>query len=322
MIIIVKSKKMTVYKDAVKHLSPTIYILWLLLLFLTGYFLKSPSLAAESVKSALEVCAMGLIPSLFPFIVLTGMIISSGLSDKISHILGKPVAYLFGVDKDCACAVILGCLCGFPIGAVCTRELFASGKIEKSTAERLISFTNNASPAFCIGTVGLALFSDIGYGIRLYFCQLAAALLIGTVQRKPYKQSTHTPSSRSTQPLSDMLSVAVSEAGLTILKICSFAVFFAVVGDALAAVCSRFFGELAAALSAAFCELTLAGRRAASLEMKTARLIVAFAVGWSGISVHMQCASVLSGSGIGMKRYYISKLCQGVICTLIMLAFV
>ncbi len=322
MIIIVKSKNTPIYADAVKHLSPAVYILRLLLLFLTGYFLKSPSLAAESVKGALSVCAMGLIPSLFPFIVLVSMIISSGLSDKISDILGKPIAYIFGVDKDCACAIILGCLGGFPIGAVCTRELFASGKIEKSTAERLISFTNNASPAFCIGTLGLALFSDIGYGIRLYFCQLTAALIIGAVQRKPYKPSAHTPPERSTPPISDMLTAAVSEAGLTILKICSFAVFFAVVGDALAAVLSRFFGELAAALSTAFCELTLAGRRAAFLEVKTARLIVAFAVGWSGISVHMQCASVLSGSGIGMKRYYISKLCQGVICTLMMLVFV
>ncbi|MBQ8248965.1 MAG: hypothetical protein IJY93_03655 [Clostridia bacterium] len=306
-----------------KHLRTEIYILWLLILFLTGYFLKSPSLAAGSVKNALNVCAAGLIPSLFPFITLVNMITSSGLSDRISHILGGPLAYIFGIDRSSACAIILGSLGGFPIGAVCTRELYTSGRISKSSAERLISFTNNASPAFCIGTIGLAFFSDIGYGIRLYICQLVSAMLIGIIQRKPYReQENHTPTAGQIPPLSDIMTNAVSSAGMTMLKICSFAVFFAVIGDALCLVCSRFFGDITAALSASVCELTLAGRRCVLLEKSAARLICAFAVGWSGISVHMQCASVLSGSGIGMKRYYICKLFQGIICTLMMLIFI
>ncbi len=323
MIIILKSKKKPLYKDIGKTLPLEIYILWLLILFLAVYFLKSPSLAAGSVKNALDVCAVGLIPSLFPFITLVNMTISSGLSDKISHILGRPLAYIFGLDKSCAYTVILGSLGGFPIGAVCTRELYRSGKIDKPSAERLISFTNNASPAFCIGTIGLALFSDIGYGIRLYFCQLVGAVLIGIIQRNPGGQrENHAQVSSATPPLSDILTHAVSDAGMTIFKICSFAVFFAVIGDAFCLVFSRFFGEIASALSASMFELTLAGRRCILLEAKPARLLCAFAVGWSGISVHMQCASVLTGSGIDMKRYYICKLIQGILSLFMMLAFI
>ncbi len=261
---------------------------------------------------------MGLIPSLFPFIVLVGMMTASGLSEKISLIIGKPLAFVFGLPSDCAYAILLGALGGFPIGAVCTRELYESEKIDKTTAERLITFTNNASPAFCIGAIGMTLFSDVGYGIKLYICQLTAAFLIGLLGRKKVpSRKNHTTDKPSTNT-ADILTGAVEKAGITMLKICSFAVFFAVVGDALCIVAERFFWGAAAALSASFVELTLAARRCALLDSSAAQLLCAFAVGWSGISVHMQCAAMLSGSDISMKRYYFCKLFQGILCTLLM----
>ena len=297
--------------------APEIYIMWLFIFFLLGYFLKSPTLAAESARSALKICAAGLIPSLFPFIVLVNMMSSSGLSEKISHIIGKPLAFIFGLPNNCAYAIILGALGGFPVGAVCTRELYESEKIDKSTAERLITFTNNASPAFCIGTIGMTLFSDVGYGVKLYFCQLAAAFFVGSLQRKKVPPLQKQEIAKPVQNVANILTGAVEKAGLVMLKICSFAVFFAVVGDALCIVTEHFFGDYASALTASLVELTLAGRRCALLDSYSAQILCAFAVGWSGFSVHMQCTAMLLGSDISMKRYYVSKFCQGIICSLL-----
>ncbi len=244
---------------------------------------------------------------------------ASGLSEKISHFIGKPLSFIFGVPGECAYAILLGSVGGFPVGAVCTRELYESGKIEKSTAERLIAFTNNASPAFCIGAIGATLFSDIGYGIKLYLCQLAAALLIGLLGRKKVIPKSISSKPESEQTIADILTASIEKAGITMLKICSFAVFFAVVGDALCIVAEHFFGKYAAAMSASLVELTLAGRRCILLDSPTSQLICAFAVGWSGFSVHMQCAAMLSGSGISMKRYFVCKLGQGILSALFML---
>ena len=314
MIIIVSVKK--------KHTrlpSPALTALWMLIIFLLFYFLKSPALAAESVRGALELCAMGLIPSLFPFIVLVSMFNSSGMSARFANIIGRPLGRLFGIDRSAASAILLGALGGFPIGAVCTRELYDSGALTSTDAERLLTFTNNASPAFCIGAVGLSLFGDIGFGVQLYICQLSAALLIGIVQRRRVTPSGVKPRCAANISVSDTVTSAIAGGGATMLKICAFAVFFAVVGDALCSVISRFFGDTSAALSAALCELTLAGRRCAALGGNIPRLICTFAVGWSGMSVHMQTASILSGSGLSMKRYYLCKLLQGLIGTALML---
>lgn len=323
MIIIIKAKN--IKRCAVIHPPEYggIYILWLLLVFLLGYFLKSPTLAAESVRSALHVCAVGLIPSLFPFIVLVNMMRISGMAEWISSTLGRPISWLFGIDEQCSYAVILGSLGGFPIGAICTNELYMSGVIDKSSAERLLTFTNNASPAFCIGAIGISLFSDAALGIKLYFCQLISAVIIGIVQRRNCKSTQHTKKRTvSSTHLSDILTHSVTAGGETVFKICAFAIFFAVVGDALCIVSNRFFGDTVSAISAVLCELTLAARKCSELGGKAGYLMCAFAVGWSGISVHMQTASVLSKSGISMRRYLICKFFQGVLCCIMMFVLI
>lgn len=312
MIIITKSEK-------VSHTpSAALSALWLSLLFLLFYFLKSPTLAATSARTALDICAAGLIPSLFPFMVLVSAVNSSGLSSHISRLIGRPISFIFGITESAATAVFLGALGGFPIGAVCTRSLFERGELSSDDGARLITFTNNASPAFCIGTIGGAMFGDVGFGARLYFSQICAALIIGIAQRKRRAVQRTSAIVLQVKSVSDIVTDAVSGAGITMLKICSFAIFFAVVGDALCKTVSHYFGAYAAAVCAALCELTLAGRSCAALGGNAARLICAFAVGFSGISVHMQVASVLSGSGISMKRYYICKLLQGVLSVCIL----
>ena len=110
--------------------------IWLLSLFLLFYFLRSPSAVANSARAALNLCASGLIPSLFPFIVLVSVINSSGLSCLISRCFGSPLEWLLGIPKPATTAVILGALGGFPIGAVCTRELYLKGEITDSMTKK------------------------------------------------------------------------------------------------------------------------------------------------------------------------------------------
>lgn len=315
MIIIVSHEKTTARAP-----SGAILALWLLILFLLCYFLKSPSLAADSARTALEICAVGLIPSLFVFMVLVSLINASGLSSYISRLIGRPISFIFGIKEHAATAVFLGALGGFPIGALTARSLYERGELSGDDAARLITFTNNASPAFCIGTIGTVLFSDVGFGISLYFSQICAAIIIGIAQRRQRKVQPTSIGVPQGKSVSDVVTEAISGAGITMLKICSFAVFFAVVGDALCKTVSHHFGTHAATVCAALCELTLAARSCSVLGSNAARLICAFAVGFSGVSVHMQVASVLSGTGISMTRYYVCKLLQGVLSVCILCA--
>ena len=317
MIIIVTQKKRSLRCERT-----AIVILWMLSLFVLFYFLRSPSTAKNAVKSALDVCAVGLIPSLFPFVVLVSIINSSGLSQRISKIVGVPLGVIFGISESASSAIILGALGGFPIGAVCTRELYTSAEITKSDAERLITFTNNASPAFCIGVVGASFFGDTAFGVRLYLCQMISGVTVGILQRKKVCAQSVSKNGTEHIDLARTVTAAISNGALTMLTICAFAVFFAVVGDALCTTVRHYFGDMFATLVGATCEITLGARTSVTLGGNISRILCAFAVGWSGISVHMQVSSILADTKISMRRYYLCKLMQGILTASLICLFI
>ena len=41
--------------------------------------------------------------------------------------------------------------------------------------------------------------------------------------------------------------------------------------------------------------------------------LISFALGWSGLSVHMQVKSLVKDTGISMKKYYIARCCISIV---------
>ncbi len=308
--IITHFKKRQIWEEP-KNYRYSILAFWFFLIFAAGYLLKSPINGGESVRSALNVCAYGLIPGIFPFIVLVNMISHSGLPALLSKSIGKPLSVIFRINERAAYAFILGIFGGFPIGAVCVGELYKDGSIDKREAERLCAAVNVASPAFCIGAIG-SIFSDVSFGIRLYICQLAAAFTVMLLSGGRRSAGKEHPAETLPSP-TKIMTDAISEGGKTMLKICSYVVFFAVIGDGVSSVMERFFGETAAALSAAFLEITLAARKASLLSSPLSMLICAFSVGYSGLSVYMQTASQV-GFQPSIRGYQLRRIIQGILC--------
>lgn len=55
---------------------------------------------------------------------------------------------VLGVSAAGAYAVIVGALCGYPVGAKITSDLYENHQISESEAKYLLTFTNHASPVF------------------------------------------------------------------------------------------------------------------------------------------------------------------------------
>lgn len=241
------------------------------------------------------------------------------MSEAVSRVIGGPLSWLLGIKKDAVGAVLLSLVGGFPNGAICIRHLFDNGTLTKEEAERILTFTSTASPTFCIGVVGLSLFGNTSFGVKLYIYQITAALLTAVITRKGNIKTTKSQAHSKKHNMSDVLTSSISDSGMTMLKVCAFTVFFAVIGDAACIVCETYLGNIPSAICASFCELTLACRRCAALNEHMAKLLCSFAVGYSGLSVHMQTASVLSGSGVKLSGYHTAKMLQGIFCAIMTL---
>ena len=66
-------------------------------------------------------------------------------------------------------------------------------------------------------------------------------------------------------------------------------------------------------------EMTGGVARAATWQEKGAKLLCAFLVGWSGLSVHFQMMSLFSDEKISFRSYFLAKAAHGILNTLLML---
>ena len=134
--------------------------LGLALLCATLSLMLYPQDSMSAAREGLMLCYNVIIPSLFPFFVLSALVVDLGLAGYIGRALEGFMRPLFNVPGACASAFVLGFVGGYPVGARTALSLYQKGMCTKTEAERLLSFCNNSGPAFILGVVGAGVFAS------------------------------------------------------------------------------------------------------------------------------------------------------------------
>ena len=121
------------------------------LLFFSMLF--SPRAVFSGAEDGLLLWFQNVFPTLFPFMLVSGLMMAGGGLSVISGIFGKALGRIFATSGNGAFAVLTGFLCGYPMGAKVTADLLRSGRITKNEACYLLSFCNNTSPAFVMNFI-------------------------------------------------------------------------------------------------------------------------------------------------------------------------
>lgn len=289
--------------------------------------LKNPGAAIDYVTRGLHLCAATVIPSLFPFMVLSELIVSGGIGEFLLRKISRPFTKLFRLPAAGCCAVLLGMLCGFPVGARCAMLAMEKGELTREEAERVLTFANNPSSAFLINAVGISLWGNRRFGLVLFGTVLASALAVGFLfARFPAKARDVSPKtpvpSVPEEPKKGIVlfTGAIRSATGSMLLVCAYVLFFSAFVGTLNLVLSVF--SLPEPLRAViFCLFELSGGMSAASalsDVRLAALLCGFAAGWSGFSVHCQVLSVCDGRGLRFRRYFLAKLLQGLLCALLL----
>ncbi|MBQ7335429.1 MAG: hypothetical protein IJW92_03015 [Clostridia bacterium] len=295
-------------------------------IFCLFLILRNSDTAIEYMSRGLLLCAKTVIPSLFPFMVLSELIVSGGFGNAVLQRISRPLQRLFGISEDGCCAVLLGMVCGFPVGAKCAMLSYDSGRMSRAECERVLCFANAPSSAFLISAVGVSLWGNRRFGVMLYLTVILSALITGigmnlfSPKRRKEELGTSVPLPKEA-PLSGpkLFTRAVRSSTESILLVCAYVVFFSAFTGTLNLILSQCSipHTVHAALSGAF-ELSGGMSQAAALEnTKLAALMCAGIAGWSGLSVHCQVLSVCDGRGLSFRPYFLAKIVQSVLCVLI-----
>ena len=273
-----------------------------------GLLLARSAEAAQAVRDGLALCAGSVIPALFPFLAVSGLL--TALDAGTSPALG-PLARLRGCSRAGARAFLLGLTGSYPVGARTVAQLYRRGGISRREACRLLLFSNNCGPAFILGVAGLGCFGSLRAGVLLWGVHILAALVIALALPRQAAEPSERPGSVPARPpLVPALIAAVRDAAGTMVYICGFVVFFLV----LLRVMGRVTGLSHPVLSGAV-ELTQG--ILALPHTRRGFVWAAGLLGWGGLSVHGQSAAVLSGTDLPMGPYLAAKAAHAAVSVLL-----
>ncbi len=272
-----------------------------------------------------------LIPSLFPFMVISSFTMYSGAYRPIGKIFSLPVRCLFRLPRAASAAVILGLVGGFPVGAKCVSMLYSSGQITQKQAERMMTFCVCSGPAFLITAVGTVMLHNTFIGIILYVSQLISALMIGTavglIDKKRSAPSDDTQNSSSEQKTAaESLISSCLDAAYSVLELTSLVAIFSVsmsviMKSGLNTVFSdmlTWFGidtSVSSVMIPVVFEVTGACRQICSGGCPL--WVLSFAVGFGGLCVHMQILHILKNVNINKPKFFLFRFINAVLSSVI-----
>ena len=292
-------------------------LLGLALLCATLALMLYPQPSMEAAKSGLALCYNVIIPSLFPFFVLSSLVVELGLAGYLGRLLEGLMRPLFHVSGACASAFALGFIGGYPVGAKTAISLYENGMCTKTEAERLLAFCNNSGPAFILGVVGAGVFASSRVGVLLYLAHAAASICIGILFRFYKAGPTARREERQSRPqfhaqrFTTAFTGSIKNSFLSTLNICAFVVFFTVVIQLL--IRSGFLPGLAQVLGTVLAPFGLTPEWAQRLL--TGALEISSGVwtlsGDGTLSGKLILAAFIGGSGLSVGTYLVGKLLHG-----------
>ncbi|MBP8640979.1 MAG: sporulation protein [Oscillospiraceae bacterium] len=289
-----------------------------------------PAASAGGARAGLLLCSGIIVPSLFPFAVLSNVLLELGLPQKLGKICSPVTRALFGVSGAGSAAFFLGIAGGYPLGAISISEMYSKGALRKSEAERLLSFCDNSGPAFIVSVAGSAVFGSVKIGFFLYGVHILAAILTGIILKS--KQHTVRTSALpvTVTSFSGAFTDSVKHATGTMVTVCGFVVFFSVLVGMLDAfgmlsaltgqISSGFGTELhfSRSLLTGLLELGTGTSSMLGLRANATNLsLCSFIIGWGGVSVHAQAAAVIREGGLSPARHAFGKLLHGGLSALV-----
>ena len=272
-------------------------------------FLAEAGFVRAAAAEALSLCAGSVIPALFPFLVVSSLLLSLGLGELLSPMLAGLMEPLFRVDGVGSSALLLGLIGGYPIGAKAAADLYRGGFLSRPEAERLLTFCNNSNPVFLISVLGVGVFGSVRAGVWLWLIHLLSALLTGLLFRNhggPARRQAGGTAAFQAVSFSAAFVGAVRESLGGMLSVCAFVTFFYVLARPLA--------SLGGWLGPALVGATELFSLTPLLDAGRGSFILASAMaGWGGLSVLCQTAAVLEGSGLRLRGCAAGKAVQALL---------
>lgn len=299
----------------------------------------SPRNCMNAAIGGAELFFYKVFPSVFPFVVISNLIMCFDGIHIYSKLFGNILCYPIRMPKQCTFPIIVSALCGYPLGAKYSCDLYEKRIIDFCTYERLINIASNAGPLFIIGSVGTAMLNNTYLGYLLLAANYLSCIIMGLILPNKILNDNNNNNmhlnkySNGNANIGSAFKESVENSIKTSFSIAGFIIFFSVLYSII--ISNPIFKMFISFISQMFhinkaliesvilgvIEMTngcnFASMSNINIIYKIA--LIGFFLGFSGFSVISQVYSFTAKLGLSIKKYIIRKFFQGIVSSVISL---
>lgn len=281
----------------------------------------------DSITFSISIWKDNLLPSMFPFFLMSELLIEYGFIDFLSVIFGNLVEKVFHLPKEASFAIFTSLFSGFPSGSKYTKDLLERNLITERNANHLIMFTHYSNPMFIVSTIGVLLLSDKKIGFLILFTHIISNIMIGIMFRnKTYIRSNKrnkniidvlNKKAKARKSFITILSSAIIKSFTILVNMLGIIMFFLIITTLINKVI--YMPPLIRGIANGILEMTQGIKYISGLTfitLKAKATIISFLVSFSGISVHFQVKNIIEGTAINYKNFLIARIVHCLLCSL------
>ena len=302
-----------------KKISQDLFIC--LLLTITVSLVIFSNEVIQAVSFSLSIWIENLFPTLFPFFVVSNLLLRYGFVESLAASVGRIMPRLFHQPQESSFVLCLSLISGFPSGAKYSKELVEAKKITPEEASRLLTFTHYSNPLFILGLIGNLLLGNQKLGLIILVSHVLSGLLMGIIfAKKTSSISKKEPKKAffsTKQPLGTALANSIQDALSTLFLLLGIVTIFLV----LSTIIEQFFplNPYLKAIIFGILEMTQGVKTMSILPVTefVKTIWITIFISFGGLSVHMQVLSIISGTKIKYKYFLESRLLHAILSAIL-----
>lgn len=272
------------------------------------------NLVFDTVGFSLNIWITSLLPALFPFFIVSDILINYDVIKYFPKVIRNSIKYLFNVSDNGLVIILLSMLSGFPSNARNVKNMYLDKKITKEEGEHLLYFTHFSNPMFILGTIPLILNSN-KISKYILISHYLANIILGICLRK-YNRVNDSNTSNYKEDKHNfglVLTTSIRKSLDSVLSILGTLTIFLIISTLLI----NFFNldNTSSLLIKSILELTSGLKELGSYNLldKYLLIISSCILSFGGLSVHMQVINELVDTDISYKNYFIGRILQVVL---------
>lgn len=304
----------------------------ILLLLVSFEIITESNHIMETVNFSFNIWKNNIFPSLFPFFIISDLLINYGFVEFLGEVLRPVMHKLFKSSGSSSFILVMSIISGIPSNAKYVRELYDNNIIDENESTKILMFSHFSNPLFIIGTVSTLFLNNKEVGLLILLSHYITNIIIGIMFRNyyPTKEKYSKASFKNAivkmqekrinnkKSFGNIVSNSLINSINTLILILGVVTFFLIITTIIDRNLhiSSYYQSI---LNGIF-EITQ-GLKYVSMEnipLKLKATISVMILSFGGFSAHMQVMSILSDTNIKYLPYLTARILHAFISSLLL----